>query len=242
MTGRFITFEGIECSGKGEQSHRLSAYLKQPGQEVILTREPGGTIYGEALRALLKHPVIAFKGLEKAFSDHDDFTSLFFSVDDFYRSAYTELFMFMAARSEFVDKLIKPALSSGAIVIADRFSDSTRAYQGGGRFNNDRHMVSTINFLNVVAVQGVIPDLTFFLDITIEEMIKRRKQVSDKDAFFERSCDRAFFERTRQEYLQIAQDEPERFIVIDGSMSIEAVHQAIIGHIIKLPFKEKKNA
>src|SRR3990167_6984659 len=217
--GCLITFEGIECSGKGEQSSRLFAYLKQLGIPVILTREPGGTIYGEALRAILKYPELALGSLIRASADHEYFPQNIDVASQFYRSAYCELFMFLAARAE---------LARGKVIIVDRFFDSTRAYQGGGRFFSQPEMIDTISQLNKVALQGVKPDLTFFLDITVEEMIKRRGKITDKDAHFEKTCNREFFERTRNEYLNIADDEPNRFMIINGAKSIEFIHQEII--------------
>lgn len=231
MRGKLFTLEGIECSGKGEQSKRLLAYFQENNQPAILLREPGGTVYGEALRAILKHPQLAIAGINLALKGHEDFPQLIDLDGDFSRSPYCELFMFLANRAEFIDKKVKPALDSEQIVITDRLHYSTRAYQGGGRFYHDPKIIDNINRLNAIALQGILPDLVFFLDISVEEMIKRRNKESGKDAFFEKTCDQAFFQRTRQEYLNVASDEPERFIIIDGSKSIEEINQEIINQV-----------
>lgn len=241
MTGHLITFEGIECSGKGEQSKKLLAYLKQLGQPAILLREPGGTVYGEALRALLKHPQLAIAGINMALKHHEDFPQLIDLDGDFSRSPYCELFMFLANRSEFIDKKVKSALETGQIVITDRLHYSTRAYQGGGRFYHDPEMIKNINQLNGIALQGILPDLVFLLDISVEEMIKRRNKEVGKDAFFETTCDREFFARTRQEYLSVALEEPGRFVIIDGTKSIDTIHQEVVRLVDKkLSEKEGK--
>lgn len=234
MKGRLFTFEGIECSGKGEQSSRLLAYFEKLKQPVSLLREPGGTIYGEVLRAILKHPELAVKGITDIFHGHGDFPNSIDVSMGFSRSPYCELFMFLASRAEFIDKKVKPALEAGEIVITDRLHYSTRAYQGGGRFFSDPKMITTINALNEIALQEILPDLIFFLDISIEEMIRRRHKEAGKDAFFEKTCDRGFFERVRKEYLNIALDEPDRFIIIDGIKSIEEIHMQIISRVKSL--------
>jgi len=234
MNGKIITLEGIECSGKGEQSKRLLTYFQQLGQPVVLTREPGGSVYSEALRTIIKHPQQAINGLAEVFNGHEDFPQTMATIDYFSRSGYCELFMFLAARAELVSKLIKPGLLKGQIIIIDRSLDSTRAYQGGGRFNSDPQIIATINLLNEIALQGVKPDLTIFLDIAIETMIARRIKSKTKDAHFEETCDREFFARTRNEYLSIARDEPKRFRVIDGEQTIDQVWTDIRTLVLEL--------
>lgn len=223
-----ITFEGIECSGKGKQTTKLIAFLKAINREAVLLREPGGTVYGELLRAVIKHPQLATKAINEVFYGHEDFPQPIDITNGFDRSPYCELFMFLANRAEFIDKKIKPALVSGQIVITDRLHYSTRAYQGGGRFHSEPEMIKTINHLNAVALQGILPDLVILLDISVEEMIKRRTQEADKDAFFEKTCDQDFFNRTRNEYLKIAEEEANRFVIIDGSQDMDNIHQEIV--------------
>ncbi|MDO8669410.1 MAG: dTMP kinase [Candidatus Buchananbacteria bacterium] len=231
MKNYIVTFEGIDCSGKGEQSKRLLAYFKKLNQPAILTREPGGTPYGEALRAMIKHPEIAIGSIIKAFAGHEDFPKDIDISEGFYRSDYCELLMFLAARAEFVAKSIKPSLARGEIDIIDRFYDSTRAYQGGGRFLGNPTVVAMINKLNKFVLQGLKPAITFFLDITVDEMIARRNRAAQKDAYFEKTCDRNFFDRARCEYFKIAKEEPDRFVIIDGNRDIEEIHLEIIKKI-----------
>ncbi|NCN07218.1 dTMP kinase [Candidatus Falkowbacteria bacterium] len=234
MSGLLITFEGIECSGKGKQATKLLAFLKAINREAIILREPGGTVYGEILRTVIKHPQLATKAINEVFNGHEDFPQPIDIANGFARSPYCELFMFLANRAEFIDKRVKPALASGQIVITDRLHYSTRAYQGGGRFHSEPEMIKTINHLNAIALQGILPDLVILLDISIEEMIKRRTQESDKDAFFEKTCDQDFFNRTRNEYLKIAEEEASRFRIIDGTRSILDIHHTIISSVAKI--------
>jgi dTMP kinase len=234
MEGKLIIFEGIECSGKGVQTIMLLKYLQDLGKKVILVREPGGTLYGEALRGLIKHPKMAIQAINGAFIGHEDFPqTLDLSAGFDNRSPYCELFMFAAARAEFFDKVVKPALKDGKIVISDRGPNSTTAYQGGGRFNHDPIMIQAIYEINHIATQGITPYLTLLLDISIEEMIKRRKRESEKDAHFEKTCDRAFFERVRTEYHNIAKEDID-LEIIDGEMDVESVFEAIKKEVNKL--------
>ena len=233
--GKLITFEGIECSGKGTQITKLLEYFIKCRLPIFVTHEPGGTQCGEALRALLKHPEITFAGLQKAFTGHSDFPSQPWKgpADD--RAPATELFMFLAARAEFIDKVIFPRISEGVHVISDRLHDSTRAYQGGGRFYSRPEMIEVINRNNFLAMQGLRPDITFLLDITVETMLNRmEKEDDEKNSFFEKKFDPLCFERVRQEYLQIQSEEPQRVVLIDGSQSKEIVFEKIKSHCQKL--------
>lgn len=239
MSSLLITIEGIECSGKGAQTRRLLTYFQTLNQPAILLREPGGTVYGEALRALLKHPQLAITGINQALAGHEDFPEPIDVSGDFSRSPYCELLMFVANRVEFIDKKVQPALAAGKTVITDRLHYSTRAYQGGGRFHHHSKMIAKINWLNDIAMQGIKPNIVFLLDITVEEMLRRQQQNKDKDAFFEKTCNRDFFERTRTEYLNIAQEEPNRFVVIDGTRSIDDIHEEII-ELVKHKFSTPK--
>jgi dTMP kinase len=211
------------------QSKKLLEYFNADGaKRAILVREPGGTNYGEALRALIKHPEKTIRLIASGFSGHEDFPQELDLGDDFSRSPYCELFMFAAARAEFVDKIVLPALHDGLIVICDRFYDSTTAYQGGGQFHHDELMLQVIGDINQIAARSKTPNLTIFIDISVDTMIGRRQKVQDKDAHFEITCDRDFFERTRDAYQRIAIREPNRFKTVDGHQTIEQVWQDIL--------------
>lgn len=228
MQGKIFTLEAIECGGKDVQSEKLFKFFKKLHKEVILVREPGGTPYGETLRAVLKHPKIAIRAINEAFTGHEDFPQGLDLSEGFeHRSPLSELFMFAAARAEFVEKIIKPARAKGKIIIVNRFYDSTTAYQGGGRFNHDPAMLNAIDCINMIATGGIVPDATLFLDISIEEMMKRRAKQTDKDAHFENTCDEKFYERVREGYLRIAKEE-KRFVPINGEQEIEMVFRDII--------------
>jgi dTMP kinase len=156
----FITFEGPEGCGKTTQSKRLKAYLEGKGHQVLLTQEPGGTLVGREIRALLLRPE---------------------SVLD----ETTEVYLFAADRSEHVSKIILPALKEGKIVISDRFIDSTVAYQTGGR-NLPEDLV---RYLNMVSSKGLIPDLTVLLDVSPEIGLQRATQNSAADRFEQETID-----------------------------------------------------
>ncbi|WP_022846209.1 MULTISPECIES: dTMP kinase [unclassified Desulfurobacterium] len=181
----FITFEGIEGSGKSTQAKLLHEWFLDAGYEVVLTREPGGTPAAEELREFI------LSEREENFPE------------------MAELMLYMAARSFHVQNLIKPALASGAIVISDRFSDATLAYQGYGR----ELPIEEIEHLNQLATGGLSPDITFLIDIPVEigfSRIKGRKQDRIEKENFE------FHEKVRKGYLEIAKRYPERIVIIDG--------------------------
>lgn len=222
-----ITFEGIECSGKGTQAQLLLQALANKRYPAVLSREPGGVPYGEALRALLKHPELTLPAIWREIRGHEDFSDLKPLPYELSRSSECELFMFLAARAEFVDRFIRPNLTRGKIVILDRFLDSTRAYQGGGRFYSHPDKIFLISQMNRLASQGLYPDITFLLDISVAEMIQRQKDKPGGEAWFERKCNKNFFERVRQEYLTIAQEATDRVIVIDGAKEIGRISDEI---------------
>ena len=231
---KFITFEGVECSGKGIQSQLLTKRLL--GRQIVAdyVHEPGGTPYGEALRALIKNPEIALPAIFAALQNHSDYPSL---PDlhqltqhkhlDFKRHTATETLLFLGARAEFAQS-IKPLLAHGRWVISDRMMDSTIAYQGGGHQQD----IGFLQQLNAYVLDGLRPDLTLFLDIPIDVMILRMNSQSDeKNSYMEKTYDVAFYERVRAEYLNIAKREPDRFKVIDGTASIEEVAASVNGHV-----------
>jgi dTMP kinase len=195
LTGKFITFEGIDGSGKSTQLTMLAAELRAIGYEVVTTREPGGTPLGEALRA--------------AFLETNGPVA-----------PMAELLSFAADRAQHVEYLINPEVAAGKVVISDRYADATFAYQGAGRGFTEEQVNSVID----LATGGLKPDLTLFFDISPEEAIQRmtdrhtvkRNRMDDETA--------EFYTRVRESYLGIAESEPQRFIVIDASRSIDEIH------------------
>jgi dTMP kinase len=198
MAGRFITFEGGEGAGKSTQVRRLAAALDARGIAVLATREPGGSQGGEAIRELL------VKGTPGRWH------------------AITETLLMFAARSDNVSVAIKPALAEGRWVICDRFTDSTYAYQGGGR-GLDRE---TIRRIESVALGDFRPELTLILDLEPKEGLKRARARAGSETRFE-DFDLAFHERLRRVYLDIARRSGDRCVLIDASGDEETVAAAI---------------
>ena len=205
MPGTFITFEGIDGSGKSTQLRLLNNFLLTLGCNVLLTREPGGTKLGLRLREALL-----------------DATE---EVDPL-----TELLVFAADRAQHVRRILVPALESGAIVISDRYADATVAYQGAGR-GFSPELISQIVQL---ATGGLKPDLTLLFDVSIEESITRTtRRSTGKNAAAKGGRDRLdiehaeFHARVREAYLKIAAAEPERVKVIDTSGAVERTHERV---------------
>jgi len=188
----FITFEGGEGSGKSTQAGVLYRRLSKMGIPAILTHEPGGTPLGKQLRRWLKG------GGE---------------IDP-----QTELLLFNASRANLVSRVIRPALEKGTVVICDRFADSTTVYQGYGRGLD----FALIEAVNNIATQGLRPDLTVLLDVTVEQGLER-KSLRDR---FERE-EAAFHQRVRQGYLEMAKREPGRWLVIDASLPRKEITRLI---------------
>jgi dTMP kinase len=193
-SGLFITFEGGEGSGKSTQVELLARRLETAGRRVLKLREPGGTPLGEELRQLLLHRRADI-------------------------SPQAELLLFLAARAELVRAVIRPALAEGTIVICDRFSDSTLAYQGYGRGID----LDQVRKLNDSATGGLKPDLTVLLDLPVEAGRSRKQR--DEDAF--QGEDDTFHERVRQGYLALARQEPDRWLVLDATRPAEELTAAI---------------
>ena len=189
----FITLEGVEGAGKSTLMAYAAEYFSEKGREVIQTREPGGTKTGEQIRAILLD------------SDNETLTD------------NTELLLMFAARMQHIDEVIKPALSSGKIVICDRFTDATYAYQGAGRGLD----TTRIEALEKWVQQGLKPDITLLFDLDIETGLRRANQRSDADRFEQEEI--SFFERIRSCYLKRAKEESKRFRIIDASQSFENV-------------------
>ena len=203
MKGFFITVEGIEGSGKSTQTKLLAPYLETGGRAVTLTREPGGTPIGDEVRKILLDPV---------------HTAL---------DPKAELLLYAASRAQHIREIILPALEAGRIVLCDRFSDATLAYQGHGR-GLDREMIRSLDH---VATGGLRPDLTLLLDIETATGLSRARGRNsssglDAEARFENEA-LSFHERVRKGYLLLAKEEPERFQVIDASLSPENVQAEI---------------
>jgi len=199
--GRFITLEGGEGVGKTTNLIFLEQLLTAQGIGVVKTREPGGTLLAEKIRQLL-------------LETHDE------AVDPM-----AELLMMFAARAQHIRHVIKPALARGDWVLCDRFTDATYAYQGGGR----GMAMDKIAWLEG-AVQGDLkPDLTLLLDAPVQIGMVRAKGRGELDRFEQERCD--FFEKVRQTYLNLAQQQPERFAVIDASQPLDEVQRAIKSRI-----------
>jgi dTMP kinase len=191
--GLFVTIEGIEGAGKSTLAQALAAKLSDAGREVVLTREPGGTSIGDSIRALLLE---SGEGM----------------------SNRTELLLFEAARAQHVDGVIAPAIERGAVVICDRFVDSSVAYQSGARGID----AGTVARLNEFATRGITPDLTILLDLPPRVGLARQR-LTDRIS----AEGLAFHESVRQAYLALARAEPERIVVIGAAQGIdEVVRQA----------------
>ncbi len=193
----FITLEGPEGSGKTSQIPALTEYLRQLGHDVLTTREPGGTPISDQIRGVL------------------------INMENTALTPRTEILLFLAARAQLVDQLIKPALSGGKIVLCDRYGDSTLAYQGYGHQTD----LEVLRHLLAFATGGLKPDLTILLDLDVETGLMRKKKVDEwnrLDAY-----EVAFHQRVRQGYHQLIKEEPQRWAVIDASQPKEIVQQAM---------------
>jgi len=194
----FISFEGIDGSGKSTQARLLSERLRARGAEVVLTREPGGSPGAEEIRRLL------VEGGEDRWSPE------------------TELLLFTAARRDHVERLISPALARGAIVVSDRFADSSRVYQGLARAEN-RRLVEELHRLMI----GIEPDLTFIIDIAAEVSLARGTLRGGAEDRFE-SIGLGFQQRLRQGFLDLASENPARIRVINGNGSEDEVAARVL--------------
>ena len=202
--GRLISFEGSEGSGKSTQISRLAAHFQTAKREVVTVREPGGTELGEQIRNIIVHNS---KGDEMC--------------------AETELLLFAAARAQLVREVIAPALIAGKIVLSDRYLDSSTVYQGIAR-NLAADPVAQINHF---AIGNVMPNLTVVIDVPTEVSLKRLKQrASDLPDRMERE-NVDFYKKVREGYLVLAEGMPERFIVVDGTKSADAIEKKIWSEI-----------
>ncbi len=219
---KFITVEGLDGCGKSTQIEKLANVLRAQGTSIVVTREPGGTAVGERVRQLL---------LDTGTSGLDPLA---------------ELALMFASRAQHIREVIQPALSHGQIVLSDRFTDSTEAYQGGGRKLGSEPVLA----LHRILCGGLQPDLTILMNsdvaASVERARRRNKSRSsengsgklDENRFEQES--RAFFGRVRQKYLEIAAREPQRVHVVDARGSADDTHRKIleiVSHKLKLPAK-----
>lgn len=210
---RLISFEGGDGSGKTTQLRLLEKYLASHGKVCLSTREPGGTTLGEMIRRLL---------LEAGTGEI---------------SSPTELFLYLADRAEHVHEVIRPALASGTLILCDRFTDSTLAYQGYGRGVD----LGMLRRLNEIASGGITPDMTFLLDCPVEVGLSRTRErssmvdkqsskIEDRGSRIEDRFEREkveFHQRVRKGFLELARTEPGRIYVLDASSPIQEVHEEI---------------
>jgi len=196
----FLTFEGLDASGKTTQAQILVDALRTRGTAAVrFIREPGGTVISERLREIL------LDRRNLALSD------------------LAELFLFSASRAQLVREVIAPALARGETVVCDRFADSTTAYQGYGRGLD----LGAIGMVNELATSRTVPDLTVLVDIPVEEIVRRRTAAGVSADRME-GGGREFFERVRQGYMAIARAHPERVVVVDGRRSIGLIAEEIL--------------
>ena len=192
--GKFITLEGVDGAGKTSHIEFIKEYLTNLKLDFIMTREPGGTELGERLREILLHDEMTPK---------------------------TETILMFAARNEHIEKVIRPGLTSGAIVISDRFTDASYAYQSGGKGVEDEE----IDVLKDLVQKNLQPDLTFLFDLPVEVSIKRLKKTRKLDKFEKEEKD--LHENVRKKYLMIAKNNPKRFSVLNSEKSIDEIQSQI---------------
>jgi len=206
LKGYFISVEGLDGCGKTTQLNNIADYFEQQGREVILTREPGGTTLGEKIREIL------------------------LDVDNTGMNSVAELMLYAAARAQIVANFIVPAVKKGKIVICDRFVDSSIAYQGYGR----KLGADIVKGINSYAIQGCMPDITFFFDISPKEIAMRKTMKEKLDRLESEKID--FHERVYKGYLDLAEEEKKRIVVINARKSIEKIFSEVIKYLI--PMKE----
>lgn len=202
----FFSFEGIDGSGKSTQARLLSDALRQRGHRVVNVREPGGTALGERVRALL--------------------LDIQLNVDP-----RAELLLFLSARAQLVRSVIGPALADGVVVVADRFTDSSEAYQGGGRGIDESASVAIAD-LNAFATGGLQPRRTYLVDLDPVTAAQRRNARHSADRM--ESGGETFFDRVRASYLTLAHSDPARIVVVDGSKGQSELSAIILNDALSL--------
>ena len=198
----FITFEGPDGSGKGTQINLVAAHLTRLGQQVLCTREPGGSAIGDQIRQVL----------------HDTHNTEM--------SARAEILLYSASRAQLVEQVILPHLAQGGVVLCDRYADSTYAYQGYGRCLD----FETLHLVTDFATQGLKPDLTIYLDVAVEEGLRRKSAANVSGEGEWNRMDQlelTFHRRVRDGYLEMAQNEPGRWLIVDASAPVEQIQQDI---------------
>lgn len=211
MKGLFITLEGLDGAGKTTQLHKAAQLLRQKGYEVVESREPGGTELAEKVRALVLDATLPLNNT-------------------------TQTLLYLAARSEHVDKLLRPALEAGKIVLCDRFSDSTLAYQGLAA-GKSLEELKPLRQLNAFATEGLAPDLTIVLDGDPQILVKRRDARGVTDRYEEQGLELQY--KLRDAFRKLAEAEPERMRIINAEGSEEQVNKAIMAVIEE--FLERKH-
>lgn len=208
LNGTFITFEGIEGSGKSTQIKMLESFLVEKSFTVETSFEPGGTDIGMLIRQILKNKAHAKMDLK------------------------ADMLLFMADRAQHLHEKIIPALTAGKIYISDRYYDSTRALQAARGLSSE-----IIKFAHVNILSNILPDTTFLLDIDVDEGLRRAKAALDSGKrnsqntrFEDYGLD--YHKQVRKNYLQFAKDEPDRFVIIDGMKSPSEVHQQIVNYMV----------
>lgn len=199
----FITFEGLDGSGKTTQIKQLVSYLREQGHDPLATREPGGTPIGDQIRRVLH------------------------SVNNDAMTPEAEILLYSASRAQLVGEVIRPALAAGRLVLCDRFYDSTLAYQGYGRGLDLEQLHAITGF----ATGGLKPDLTFFLDLETEAGLARRH--SDGTVNRMDLQERAFYERVRRGYQALVAREPDRWCVVDGNRPVPAIQSDLRRHLLE---------
>ena len=202
MRGIFISMEGPDGSGKTTQIELLKAYLESKGyDEIIITREPGGTVISEAIRGII---------LNK----------------EYFEMGYmTEALLYASARAQLVSQVIKPALEAGKAVISDRFVDSSAVYQGMARGLG----VEEVYQINSYAIQGIMPELTIHMDLPAKVGIGRKKEQAELDRMELETLE--FHEKVAEGYRSLAKLAPDRIRTIDATMSIDDIHKKIVGYV-----------
>ena len=202
--GLFVTFEGVEGSGKSTQVRALEAHLEKRGIPTVVSREPGGTPLGEELRGILLDP--SQRGM----------------------LALTELFLYLASRSEHVSQVVRPALERGAVVVADRYTDASVAYQGGGRGLG----WEVVEPLNRLATGGVKPDITFLLDLEPEDGLARFSGANGRPVLDRIESEALeFHRRVRAAYIDASRREPARFVVLDAGRDPGEITRLVVQRV-----------
>lgn len=205
----FITFEGPDGSGKSTQIQLLADFLRRRGYEVLCTREPGGTSIGDQIRQVL----------------HD--------VNNTEMAARAEILLYSASRAQLVEQVILPQLAKGGVVLCDRYADSTYAYQGYGRQLD----LDMLRLITRFATQELQPNLTIYLDVDVAEGLRRKVAANTSGQGEWNRMDRLaveFHQRVRAGYLEMAHNEPERWLIIDASAPVEEIHRVICERLGKL--------